>query len=124
LQNREKMRETQIYFADLDKEITFYIGTNARDNFAVIDEGEPNDLWFHAEQVSSCHVIAVIPGDEMLTKKTMEQIIMQGCLLCKENTHKLKTEKNARFIYTTLSNIKKTKTPGEVITRNVKCIKI
>jgi len=116
------MRETQIYFADLDEEITFYIGTNARDNFAAIDEGAPNDLWFHAEQVSSCHVIAIIPSNEIIPKKTMSEIIKQGCLLCKENTHKLKTEKNVRFIYTTLRNIKKTKNPGEVITSNTKYV--
>lgn len=114
------MRETQIYFSDLDEEITFYIGTNARDNFVAIDEGTPNDLWFHAEEVSSCHVIAIMPNYK-IPKKILDKIIMQGCLLCKQNTNKLKSEKNVSFIYTTLSNIKKTKNPGEVITSNTKC---
>lgn len=113
------MREEQIYISELDADITFYIGTNSRDNFAVIDEGEPDDLWFHAEDVSSCHVVAVLPNYK-ISKKIIDKIIVQGCLLCKENTNKLKSNPKVNFIYTTISNIKKTKNPGEVITNNVK----
>jgi len=117
------MREVQIYFSELEDDIVFYIGTNSRDNFAVIDEGAPDDLWFHAEEVSSCHVVAILPNYK-LPKKIIEKIIVHGCLLCKENTNKLKNEGNVNFIYTTIRNIKKTKNPGEVITNNVKRLAI
>jgi predicted ribosome quality control (RQC) complex YloA/Tae2 family protein len=115
------MREVKIYFSDLDDEIAFYIGTNRSDNFAVIDKGSPNDLWFHANEISSCHVVAILPNYK-ISKEIMHQIIVQGCLLCKENTNKLKGEKKVSFIYTTISNINKKKTPGQVLTHDTKNI--
>lgn len=117
------MKTEVIYIHGLNKEVTFYIGQNKNDNFDVIDKGDPEDLWFHANDVSSCHVVAIIPKDS--SKKDIKYIVKMGALLCKKNTSKLKDQCQIEIIYTQIENIEKTKIPGCVnINNNKKYIKI
>ena len=110
------MKIENIYFNDI--EITFLIGKNAQDNFDILNNSNSTDIWFHAKDYPSCHVIACIPNK--LDKKTMKSVIKKGCLLCKENTNKLCSIKNLKIIYTEVSNIKKTKILGTVNVVNKK----
>ena len=57
------MKTEIIYVPSLKREITFYIGKNQGENFATIDKGAEDDLWFHAKDVSSCHVVCEVPDD-------------------------------------------------------------
>ena len=57
------MKTVNIYFPEFKKEISYLIGQNARDNFAVIDEGVDEDIWFHAKDDSSCHIICILPNE-------------------------------------------------------------
>jgi phosphoketolase len=107
----------------LNCEIQFVVGTDAQDNFNIIDAAELTDMWFHLSGYSSCHVIAKMPHDIALDKKQKLQIIKQGALICKQNS-KRKSEQNVDVIYTTISNITKTKIIGQVETANVKHIDI
>ena len=100
--------------------VIYYIGTNAADNFATIDKGDPDDLWFHAKDVSSCHVVAKI--SKGIDKHTLRSIIKKGAALCKQNTSKLKSLNNVEFIYTKVQNVTKTKIPGLVTMTNQKTI--
>ena len=110
------------------KEVTFIVGTCAQDNFDIIDISEPDDIWFHVRDGSSCHVIARICGDnatmqcgEKLDKKTIHKIIKQGALLCKQES-RYKSTKNLAIIYTKLRNVQKTKIVGSVIADTVSTI--
>lgn len=114
------MKTETILIQGLKREVTFYIGKNQNENFEVIDNGSPNDLWFHAKDVSSCHVVCDLP--ENLNKKELSYIIKTGALLCKNNTNKLKGLSNVEIIYTKIENVTKTKVPGCVITQNEKKI--
>lgn len=114
------MKTETIYVDALKREFVFYIGKNQNENFEVIDKGTSDDLWFHANNVSSCHVVCEVP--EKLYKKEIQYIIKIGALLCKNNTNKLKTLKNVEIIYTFIKNIEKTNTPGCVLTTNTKTI--
>lgn len=114
------MKIENIYIRELNKEITFYIGKNQNENFEVIDKGNIDDLWFHANNISSCHVVCNIPNN--LCKKELRYIIKIGGLLCKKYTNKLKNEKHVEIIYTNIKNIIKTDIPGCVITKNTKKI--
>ena len=78
------MKTENVYIQALDREIVFYIGKNQDDNFNVIDMGNENDLWFHAKDIPSCHVVCKIPDD--VEKKDLRYIIKTGALLCKNNT--------------------------------------
>ena len=114
------MKTETIFIQALDREILFYIGKNQKENFAVIDMGSEQDLWFHAKDESSCHVVCDLPDD--INKKELQSIIKTGALLCKINTNKLKSLSNVAITYTQIKNITKTKTPGCVLTQNTKTI--
>jgi len=114
------MKVEEKYIECLDRNVVFYIGKNAKDNFKVIDMGEPDDLWFHVKGETSCHVIALISHIPDLEKEEMKIIIEEGSLLCKENTFKVASLKNVAIDYTFLKNIKKTKILGSVLTQNLK----
>ena len=116
------MKTEVLYLQGTNKEITFYIGENKNENFDVIDKGDSNDLWFHANELSSCHVIAIIPKDIPISKKEKKYIIKAGAIMCKKYTNKLKSSHNIEIIYTEIKNIEKTKYSGCVSVNNHKKI--
>jgi len=116
------MKTENLFIQGLNRAITFYIGKNKNENFDVIDKGSSDDLWFHANDVSSCHVVGIIPDD--INKKDLKYIIKMGALLCKMNTNKLKSLDDVEILYTQIKNIEKTNTPGCVKIKNTKIIKI
>jgi predicted ribosome quality control (RQC) complex YloA/Tae2 family protein len=114
------MKTEVLFLQGLNRDITFYIGQNKNDNFDIIDKGESNDLWFHANEISSCHIVAIIPKD--ISNKEQKYIIKAGALLCKKYTNKLKTLREIEIIYTQIKNIEKTQISGCVKTINNKKI--
>ena len=115
------MKLETIFVEGLNRYINFYIGKSKYENFEVIDKGNINDLWFHAKNISSCHVVSIIPED-IKDKKNLKYIIKKGALLCKSNTNKLKELKNIEISYTQIKNIIKTDIPGQVETLSSKTI--
>ena len=114
------MKTVNIYIQALKKELVFYIGKNQAENFEIIDKCTLNDLWFHANNISSCHVLCKL--QEQFSKKELQYIIKVGALLCKNNTNKLKSIKNVEIIYTYIKNVVKTDVSGCVIAQNTKTI--
>jgi predicted ribosome quality control (RQC) complex YloA/Tae2 family protein len=112
------MKEKNIYIQAIKREITFYIGERKEENFDVIDKGELHDLWFHADDNSSCHIVCKVPPD--IDKKDLKYLISTGAVLCKSNTNKLKSINNVTIVYTNIKNIIKTDIPGRVISTNLK----
>ena len=114
------MKTELIFIQGLKREVTFYVGQNQNENFEVIDKGNSQDIWFHAKNVSSCHVVCKLPDD--INKKEISYIIKIGCALCKSTTNKLKGLKNVEIIYTKLKNITKTDVNGCVVAKDTKTI--
>jgi len=102
-------------------EITYNIGVSAQDNFDLIDASSPQDIWFHVQDLPSCHVVAVIPENEKLDKKKIRAIIKQGAVICKKHS-KYASHKNLPIIYTKIEDVQKTGTSGSVLTTNIKTI--
>jgi predicted ribosome quality control (RQC) complex YloA/Tae2 family protein len=97
------------------------IGRNSSENeMLTFQIAKPNDLWFHASHDSSCHVVCEVPDD--VEKSDMRYIIKMGAVLCKNNTNKLKSQKNVEIIYTQIKNVTKTAIAGCVQTTNTKMI--
>jgi hypothetical protein len=92
------MHIRQVQFPNINNKVYFYVGVTAVDNVEVLLHASPTDLWFHAKDTSSCHVIAVLPFG--INKKQMFTIIKHGASLCKRNTNKFISMKNIDFIYT------------------------
>jgi predicted ribosome quality control (RQC) complex YloA/Tae2 family protein len=101
--------------------IVYRIGANAQDNFDIIDQSDPQDIWFHVEGRPSCHVVASVP--DSMTKKEKHKLIKKGAELCKIYS-KYKSEKNLKIVYTKVENITKTETLGSVLLSNEKIIEI
>lgn len=119
------MKTETIYFEKLGCDITYYIGKNAADNFDVIDMGSPTDIWFHIEQLSSSHVVMILPElKHKINPKIYNTILKRGALLCKQNTKKTVSKLNVNITYTQLKNVFKTTLAGSVITQNTKTISV
>jgi predicted ribosome quality control (RQC) complex YloA/Tae2 family protein len=116
------MKTEVVFLEGLDRDITFYIGQNKNENFDVINKGCSEDLWFHAQNISSCHVVAIIPND--ISKTDRRYIIKAGALLCKKYTNKLACMNCVEIVYTEIKNLEKTKVPGCVKIFKQKTIKI
>ena len=116
------MKKEVLLLQGLNREITFHIGQNKNENFDVIDKGDPDDLWFHANEISSCHVVANIPSD--ISDKDRKYIIKAGALLCKKYTNKIKSLNDIEVVYTKIKYIEKTQYIGCVKIINQKIIRI
>ncbi len=120
------MKTESIFIKEINKNITFLIGTNQSEIFDVLNMGSSCDIWFHAKNISSCHVIAILPKDEndniLLNKNDIRYIVKKGAFLCKINTNKAKKINNLEIIYTKMENIEKTDIPGSVNVKNEKTV--
>jgi len=115
--------QQEIQIPSLQCNVLYTIGKNSQSNFDIIDAASPNDLWFHIQGESSCHVIASIPLDKKLDKKQLRQIVTQGAVLCKSKS-RYKSNKNVSIIYTKVENVTKSDPVGTVIAENIKTIVI
>jgi predicted ribosome quality control (RQC) complex YloA/Tae2 family protein len=102
-------------------EITYHIGVSAQDNFDLIDASSPQDIWFHVQDLPSCHVVVVMPENEKLDKNKMRALVKQGAVICKKHS-KYASHKNLPIIYTKIEDVQKTNIPGSVAATNTKTI--
>jgi len=106
------MKTIDRYIEKIKDNVTFRIGENAQDNFDLIDDSNPHDIWFHLNNNSSSHVVASIP--EGLKRKEKGYVIRSGALLCKNDNAKSRTQKQVEIIFTAIRNVKKTDIAGSV----------
>jgi predicted ribosome quality control (RQC) complex YloA/Tae2 family protein len=112
------MKTTQVYIPKINETITYNIGTNAQDNFDIIDASNSYDLWFHVDNLPSCHVVASIPNAEKYNHKEIAYIAKQGACICKQYS-KYASQKKLPIIYSKISDITKSPTQiGTVITNS------
>lgn len=99
---------------------TIFIGQNKNENSELVNSSHPHDVWFHVQDMPSCHVLLRhLDG----IRKYPKQVIKRCAYLCKIHS-KSKTMNRCNIIYTNVSNITTTDVIGEVITRNTKVIQV
>lgn len=113
------MKNLIIFDSLLKKDFEIIVGTSAQENWEIIDEATQNDIWFHLEDLPSCHVILKSLNNKL--KNFNKQTFIHCASICKENS-KYKFHKNIEVIYTCVKNIKKTEPVGSVIASNTKSI--
>lgn len=116
------MKTDIIYMKQLHRDIVYLIGTNAHDNFDVIDASSPEDMWFHVKDLPSCHVVAKIP-DDICEHKEILYIVKRGAILCKQHSKYTSTQ-NLEIMYTRIKNVEKTSIPGSVNVTQSKIVKV
>ncbi len=68
----------------------FFIGQNAKENWSLIDNSDPEDLWFHLDNLPSGHVIV---SCESICNSDIDypnQILALGSDYCKSTLRLLK----------------------------------
>jgi predicted ribosome quality control (RQC) complex YloA/Tae2 family protein len=109
-----------------EREFVIKIGTNAQENWFLIDNSKADDLWFHVNEHPSGHVVVEEKTEKKKLKKSNKtfgyphELILECAKYCK-NQSKLK-KNNCKIIYTTINNIRKGSVVGSVITKNVKIL--
>jgi predicted ribosome quality control (RQC) complex YloA/Tae2 family protein len=101
----------------------FIKGTNARDNWRILEEADPSDIWVHNYENPSAYVI--IKTRELLnTAPTLDDIRHAG-IICTRSSKQVNERKN-KICYLEVKYVHKGKTPGQAIllrTPNVKVLK-
>lgn len=116
------MKSLEIKIQGLDVPVQCKIGQNAHENQTLVTSGDPSDLWFHVDGISSAHVVVSLPRG--IDRKQRGKIIVQGALLCKQHTAKMKSVQNVPIVYTTLEHVTPTNIPGSVVTSNTNIITV
>lgn len=92
---------------------TIKIGQNAKENWNLIDNSEPFDLWFHLDNYPSSHVIIAqdISSDPDIFYPN--QILVLAANYCKTYS-KQKNSLKVKIVYTQIKNLTKGKEIGSV----------
>jgi len=113
----------------LNIDVSYAVGGNAQENHDIIDAAQPDDIWFHLSNLASCHVIASMPTDRIITKPELHRILKQGALICIQNSNASisKTGKKSSKIdveWTRIENVTKMDIPGKVLAEKVRIMSV
>jgi predicted ribosome quality control (RQC) complex YloA/Tae2 family protein len=87
-----------------------HIGRSAKENWELLEESEPSDIWFHLDNKSSPYVIIeAIPNQPII-----QDMIIKCAKLCKSYSKDNKSTRSS-VIYCPVSNLKKGKEVGSVL---------
>lgn len=105
---------------EIYKDIKFYIGQNAQENWDLFDESlkiNQDYIWFHLNSFPSPYVIMYSTIEELKSlnlETEMLDILTYGANLCKENS-KYKFLNDLKICYYSLKKLKKGIKIGEII---------
>jgi predicted ribosome quality control (RQC) complex YloA/Tae2 family protein len=80
----------------------------------------PDDIWIHAHNHTSCHVVAQIPDvvlhiqNSKTRRHILKRIAKQGAVLCKRFSKQHANAKKVEIMHRVAKHVEKTSTPGEV----------
>ena len=95
----------------------YFVGRNARDNWDLLDRSDPQDLFVHAADTSSCYVIAVARLLDPEEEDFDQDDVRYACELCKSHSFAaLGTSKptTRNLLYTRVGNVQKGRVVGQV----------
>ncbi len=99
-----------LYYIFNDVEYEIRVGQNKHENWELLDDADPNDLWFHVANASSAYVVlSVVP-----THTVQKPVITYCAELCQAHS-KMKHETKCRVMYTQIRNVAKGKHIGEAL---------
>eukprot|EP00934_Nitzschia_sp_Nitz4_P007817 Nitzschia sp. Nitz4//scaffold159_size51929//48287//49103//NITZ4_006888-RA/size51929-augustus-gene-0.82-mRNA-1//-1//CDS//3329537601//7807//frame0 len=97
------------YYTSLCGNYVIYMGRDQHENEELIKYGQPEDVWFHVDNLSSAHVyLRMKPG--MTLDDITEDLLLQCSTLVKANSIQGCKKADVPVVYTRWKNLKKT--PG------------
>lgn len=95
------------YFKSRNSLYTYYMGKDKYENEDLIAYGQPEDVWFHVDDLSSAHVyLRLQPGENM--DDIPEDILLECASLVKANSIVGCKKTTVYVVYTRWKNLKKT----------------
>jgi len=94
-------------------------GKDAAENFELIGDSDPDDLWFHVVGKPSGHTVAAINED--MSKKELKLLITQCAVICKKHSN-FASYSNLQIVYTRIKHVTKTTVMGTVLLSETKMI--
>lgn len=111
----------KLYTYDIGSQtFEIYVGTNAKENWKLIDNSDPFDLWFHLDEFPSGHVIIKEKLDKNKVNGIESELIYPNQIIslaanhCKSQS-KYKDRTKLKIVYTQIAKLKKGKEIGSVI---------
>lgn len=90
----------------------FFVGQNASENWKLLDESEPDDLFVHAAGAPSCYVIVVSRSRHNINFSIED--IRYACTLCKSHSsNALKTKEQIEVMYVPVRDVRKGRMVGQ-----------
>lgn len=111
------MKEHTIYIEENNVECILRVGTSKQENDYLVRNSQPDDLWFHLENISGPHFV-LSTGGVSVPKRYLNNIAG----LFKD--YKRGLGNRYTIIYTEICNIKLTKELGTVIPSKTRRIKV
>lgn len=112
------MKTIPLYIDEWDEEINLMVGQNKFENDHLIRTSQPNDLWFHLENLSGPHfVLKLSEFNQKIPKKYLNKV---GGYF---RDFKTGLSSNYHVIYTEIQNVTLTNELGSVIPKKTKRIK-
>jgi predicted ribosome quality control (RQC) complex YloA/Tae2 family protein len=101
-----------IYDTKINQLLHFRCGKNAQDNWDIVESSKSNDVWFHLEHVSSCHVVLTLP-EGIHYSDLAKQTLIHCAVECKRRTKSNNT--STSVIFSEIAYIVKGDSVGSVI---------
>jgi len=118
------MKEDNITDNKTNIVLNYWVGSNAIDNWNIIDKADQNDLWFHLSDHASAHVILRISSDNLTVKKISKQTLIHCAQQCKLNSKFSNISNKMKVIYTEIKNVSKGENVGQVYTKKISIIHV
>lgn len=108
------MKTITRFLDDSQCEISIKMGQNAAENDQLFKEAKQNDIWFHLEKGSSCHIYLSIENKH-IDKQNFNRLVTECENMVRENS---KCHPSARVIHVEKKYVKKDyTTPGAVFVK-------
>jgi predicted ribosome quality control (RQC) complex YloA/Tae2 family protein len=92
------------------------VGSNASENWDLIDTIKKNDIWVHLKDKPSCHAVIRIPKKSRDERSLQNMLNYTGRMICtKSSKHIPENSKKVEFTYTKGKYVKKGSKVGEAI---------
>ena len=96
--------------------ILIRVGSNAHDNWDLIDTIKKNDIWVHLKDKPSCHAVIRIPKKSRDERSLENMLNYTGRMICmKSSKHIPENSKKVELTYTKGKYVKKGSKVGEAI---------
>ncbi len=99
---------------------TIKIGQNKNENWSLLDNSNPNNIWFHVSDAPSAYVVL---NTSCKIKDVPKRVLYRCAILCKLRSKSCK-ERNINVNYTYVRNVSKGENTGEAIIQKAKIIRV